>query len=162
MNKVILQGRLTKDPDVFENENMLSVNFTLAVNRSYKNKSTGQYDTDFISCQAYGGAATLIRDHLFKGNLVIIEGEWRTGSYQRQDGTTGYFNTCYVNQVHFQPGNTKGTTEPITADVPLNSRTHRAPSEPVKQEQTQMPISEPDTIPQAFDSDIDMSDEFPW
>lgn len=153
MNKVILQGRLVDDPNIYEANEFISASFTLAINRPYKNKETGQHDADFISCQAYNGNAKLIKEYLSKGDMLLVEGFWRTGTYTKQDGTTAYTNKCQIDRLHFQPGNIKINNQ---EEAPiLQSRTNQQVSIPE-------PVTEPNTIPQAFDADVDMSDEFPW
>ena len=95
MNKVILSGRLTKDPDVKEGY----TRFTLAVERKYK--KDGQDSADFITCVAFGKTAEIIRDYMSQGSKVLAEGRWQTGSYTAQDGSKRYTNDCVVDSVEF-------------------------------------------------------------
>lgn len=101
MNKVILQGRLTKDPEIkyTGSDNRASARFTLAVNRTFKNKD-GKYDADFINCSAFGGTAEAIEKWFSKGKGITVEGEWRTGSYEK-DGNKVYTNECQVSRWEF-------------------------------------------------------------
>jgi len=100
MNKVILQGRMVKDADVkYSNDNKAMCRFTIAVQRTFKNKD-GKYDADFINCSAFGGVAEAIEKWFSKGKAITVEGEWRTGSYEK-DGTKVYTNECQVSRWEF-------------------------------------------------------------
>ena len=108
MNKVILQGRLTKDPEIRYAQgadNKAFAKFTLAVSRTFKNKD-GKYDADFINCTAYGNTAEAIEKWFSKGKAITVEGEWRTGSYEK-DGAKVYTNECQVSRWEF-PLESKG------------------------------------------------------
>lgn len=95
MNKVVLVGRLTKDPELkfTANKGIAVTRFTLAVNRDYK-KEDGTQEADFINCIAYSKRAEVIAQYLTKGKRFSIAGSIRTGSYDAQDGTRRY--TTYV------------------------------------------------------------------
>ena len=95
MNKVVLVGRLTRDPEVRSSSNgMQNARFSVAVNRNFKNKEGG-YDADFISCVAFGRTAEFIGKYFKKGSMIGIEGRIQTGSYDAQDGTKRYTTTSY-------------------------------------------------------------------
>jgi len=95
VNKVVLVGRLTKDPELrfTANKGTAVTRFTLAVNRDYK-KEDGTQEADFINCIAYSKRAEVIAQYLTKGKRFSISGSIRTGSYDAQDGTRRY--TTYV------------------------------------------------------------------
>ncbi|EOU1670453.1 single-stranded DNA-binding protein [Clostridium perfringens] len=95
MNKVVLVGRLTKEPELrfTANKGTAVTRFTLAVNRDYK-KEDGTQEADFINCIAYSKRAEVIAQYLTKGKRFSIAGSIRTGSYDAQDGTRRY--TTYV------------------------------------------------------------------
>lgn len=95
MNKVVLVGRLTKDPELrfTANKGTAVTRFTLAVNRDFK-KEYGTQEADFINCIAYAKRAEVIAQYLTKGKRFGIAGSIRTGSYDAQDGTRRY--TTYV------------------------------------------------------------------
>ncbi|UBK54509.1 single-stranded DNA-binding protein [Clostridium perfringens] len=95
MNKVVLVGRLTKDPELrfTANKGTAVTRFTLAVNRDYK-KEDGTQEADFINCIAYSKRAEIIAQYLTKGKRFTVSGSIRTGSYDAQDGTRRY--TTYV------------------------------------------------------------------
>ncbi|HBI7094626.1 TPA: single-stranded DNA-binding protein [Clostridium perfringens] len=95
MNKVVLVGRLTKDPELkfTANKGTAVTRFILAVNRDYK-KEDGIQEADFINCIAYSKRAEIIAQYLTKGKRFTVSGSIRTGSYDAQDGTRRY--TTYV------------------------------------------------------------------
>ncbi len=101
MNKVVLVGRLTRDPEVRSTSSGLSTaRFTVAVNRNFKNKD-GNYDADFISCVAFRNTADFVAKFFKKGSLIGLEGRIQTGSYDAQDGTKRYTTEVSVDNVEF-------------------------------------------------------------
>ena len=108
MNKVVLVGRLTKDPDLrFAAGSGNSVTrFTIAVNRQFKKD-----ETDFISCVAFGKTAEIIAQHFTKGKQIAVSGSIRTGSYAAQDGTKRYTTDVAVDTFDFIGSGNKETDE---------------------------------------------------
>lgn len=103
INNVVLTGRITKNLELKQtNNNNSSLNITLAVERNFKNQS-GQKQTDFISCKAFGKRAETIAQYCQKGDLIGITGSIQTGSYQKQDGSTVYKTDVMVNELIFFP-----------------------------------------------------------
>ena len=104
MNNVILIGNLCRDNDVRystgENATAILRN-TIAVQRKFKNKETGQYDSDFIGIQAFGNNAEFINKYFTKGSKIAITGEIRTGSYTNKDGVKVYTTDVVVNNAEF-------------------------------------------------------------
>lgn len=106
MNKVVLMGRLTKDPDVRytqEAQPMCIARYTLAVDRRGK-KQDGQQTADFISCVAFGKAGEFTEKYLHKGMKICVAGRIQTGSYTRQDGTKVYTTDVVVEGQEFCEG----------------------------------------------------------
>lgn len=102
MNKVILIGRLVRDPDVRYtqgNEPMAIAKFTLAVDRKYKRD--GEQTADFISCAAFGKLGEFAEKYLRKGIKIACEGHWQTGSYTNKDGVKIYTNDCMIDSMEF-------------------------------------------------------------
>jgi single-strand DNA-binding protein len=127
MNKVILIGNLTKDPDIkYGNNNTAYMKAQIAVQRKYKN-SDGKYDADFITLSIFGGTAEFVEKHFHKGSKIVVEGEWRTGSYEDKNGNKVYTNECVVNSVEF------GSSKNDNADNG-NQQTISEPSTPEPQE----------------------------
>jgi single-strand DNA-binding protein len=100
MNKVILIGRLVRDPDVrYTQEKMAIARFTLAVDRRIKKE--GEQTADFISCIAFGKTGEFVEKYLTKGTKVALEGRWQTGSYTNKENVKIYTNDCIVDQLEF-------------------------------------------------------------
>ena len=109
MNKVLLIGRLTKDPDVRYTQDQKAVGkFTLAVDNIRKKDE--EHSADFISCTAFGKSAEFAQKYLFKGTKIAIEGRWQTGSYEK-DGKKIYTNDCIVERMEFVESKKDGQTE---------------------------------------------------
>lgn len=99
MNKVILSGRLTADPDTRIIGETSVTTFTLAVRRNYKNKD-GEYDSDFIRCEAWGKTGKTIEEYFTKGSAIELIGSWLTGSYEK-DGNLVFTNTMLIESFSF-------------------------------------------------------------
>lgn len=114
MNKVLLVGRLTADPELRQTTSGISsCRFTVAVNRRFKNESTGEYDADFISCVAWRQTAEFVSRYFSKGKMIALEGSLRTGKYQDKNhpDITHYTTDVYVDNVEFVGGkNDSGQT----------------------------------------------------
>ena len=99
MNSVCLVGRLTKDPELRTVNDDAVVNFTVAVNRPFKNRN-GEYDADFIRCNAWGKTATFIEQYFHKGKEIKIEG-WIKTSRVEKGGETKWYTDVEVRQAGF-------------------------------------------------------------
>lgn len=122
MNKTILMGRLTRDPEVryTQGDNASAVaRFSLAVDRRFK--KDGEQTADFINCVAFGKTAEFIEKYGHKGTKFVVEGRIQTGSYTNKDGQKVYITDVVVEQVEFaesknasgdssSTGNTSNTT----------------------------------------------------
>lgn len=94
-------GRLTKDPALRATGTGKSVaNFTLAVDRTYKDAS-GEYGADFINCVAWGQTAEIIQEYLNKGSLIGVEGRIQTRQYENNEGKTVFVTEIVVSNVTF-------------------------------------------------------------
>ena len=101
MNKVLLVGRLTRDPELRTTPSGMAVTrFTIAVSQNFTNKN-GERGADFINCSAWGRQADNISKYCHKGSLVSAEGRIRTGSYDAQDGTKRYTTEVVCDTVNF-------------------------------------------------------------
>lgn len=100
MNRVVLVGRLTKDPDLRYTPNGVPVaTFTLAVNRNFK--SEGQPDADFINCVVWKKSAENTANFLKKGSLAGVDGRIQTRHYDGQDGKRIYVTEVVAESVQF-------------------------------------------------------------
>lgn len=105
MNKVILIGRLTRDPEVRysqSDEPMAIARYTLAVNR--KKDSEGNAAADFIQCVAFGKNGEFAEKYLKKGTKILVIGRIQTGSYQNKDNQTIYTTDVIVEEHEFVEG----------------------------------------------------------
>ena len=103
MNKVILMGRLTRDPDVKQTQSgRIVARFTLAVDRniSRENRREGQQTADFIGCVAWEKTAEFAEKFLAKGKRVLLEGRIQTGSYEK-DGEKRYTTDVIAERIEF-------------------------------------------------------------
>lgn len=102
MNKVILIGRLTKDPELRTTPTgTATTSFTVAVDRTFVNQQTGQREADFINCVAWRKQAENISRYCFKGTQVAVEGRIQTRNYDAQDGTKRYVTEVICDNVTF-------------------------------------------------------------
>ncbi len=101
MNKVILIGRLTRDPEMRTTASGTAVTrFTIAVTRTYQDQN-GERSADFISCVAWRRQAENIAKYCTKGTQVAVEGRIQTGSYDAQDGSKRYTTDIICDNVTF-------------------------------------------------------------
>lgn len=102
MNKVILMGRLTRDPEMRNSNgesNTAIARYTLAVDRRYKRE--GDVTADFISCVAFGRSAEFAEKYFRQGLKVVITGRIQTGSYTNRDGNKVYTTDVVVEDQEF-------------------------------------------------------------
>lgn len=104
MNKVILTGRITKNPEMrYTNNGIATVQFSLAVDRQMRD-ANGNRQADFINCVAWRQQADFIGRFIKKGFMICVEGKITTRSYQTQDNQTRYVTEVIVDQVeNLQP-----------------------------------------------------------
>ncbi|MCR5398260.1 MAG: single-stranded DNA-binding protein [Lachnospiraceae bacterium] len=103
MNRVILMGRLTKDPEIRYSQNdtsMAIARFSLAVDRRRNQNSDGQ-TADFINIVAFGKLAEFSEKYLHKGTKVALEGRIQTGSYTNKDGAKVYTTDVIADNIEF-------------------------------------------------------------
>ena len=106
MNKVILMGRLTRDPEVryAQGENPLAIaRYTLAVDRRFNRGNGGdnQQTADFINCVAFGRSGEFAEKYLRKGTKILVSGRIQTGSYTNKDGQTVYTTEVVAEDQEF-------------------------------------------------------------
>ena len=102
MNKVLLMGRLTKDPEVrySQGDSPIAIaRYTLAVDR--RTKKEGEATADFISCVAFGRCGEFAEKYLHKGTKIAITGRIQTGSYTNKDGNKVYTTEVVVEEQEF-------------------------------------------------------------
>lgn len=107
MNKVILMGRLTRDPEISYSQNgnnTCIARYTLAVDRRFK--QDGGQEADFISCVVFGKGAEFAEKYLHKGTKIVVTGRIETGSYTNKDGVRVYTTTVMVEEQEFAESKT--------------------------------------------------------
>ncbi len=109
INRVVLVGRLTKDPELKYTQTGIAVTrFTLAVNRAFQSAS-GEREADFVSCVAWRKQAENVANFLKKGSLVGVDGRIQTGSFEGQDGKRVYTTEVVADSTQFlEPRSSSG------------------------------------------------------
>ena len=132
MNKVILMGRLTRDPDVRYSGNgsdggMQIARFTVAVDRR-RTGADGQREADFIGCVAFGKQAEFAEKYLHQGSKIALTGRIQTGSYSKQDGQKVYTTDVVAEEVEF--AESKAAADQRTGGyAPQGQSYNRAPAQ---------------------------------
>lgn len=110
INKVILMGRLTADPKFSQTQNGVAYcSFTVAINRSFVDKNTGERQADFINCVAWRQTAEFVSKYFSKGKMIIVEGTLRNDNYTDANNVKHYSYNVYADNVSF--GETKTASE---------------------------------------------------
>ena len=102
MNKVILMGRLTRDPEVRYSQGASNTSigrFSIAVDRRFKRE--GQPDADFFNCTAFGRQAEFIEKYLHKGTKVVVVGSVQNDNYTDNNGVQRYSVQIMVDEIEF-------------------------------------------------------------
>lgn len=124
LNRVILMGRLTRDPDFKQTQSGVAIcKFSVAVERQFKDSKTGERLTDFLDCTAFRGTAEFISRYFSKGNMILVEGNIQNNNYTDNNGVKHYSNNIMVENVSFCGGkNESGAaqTEPTQTGLPEN------------------------------------------
>ena len=132
MNKVILMGRLTRDPEVRYSQSntgdgqMAIARYTLAVDRRFNRN--GDQSADFIGCVAFGKSAEFAEKYLKQGTKIAITGRIQTGSYTNKDGNKVYTTDVVVEEQEF--AESKAASDNYAASHPQTSSPAPAPSMP--------------------------------
>ena len=121
INSVILIGRLTRNIELRYTSNEKAVgNFTLAVNRKYKD-SEGNYPTDFIDCVIFGNGAETLSKYTHKGDLLGVEGSIQKRQYEDKEGNKHYATEIMIEKYTFLQTNKKSeTTQTATQETKQN------------------------------------------
>ena len=114
MNKVILMGRLTREPEVrySQGDNSMAIaRYTLAVDRRQGRSQDGQQTADFISVVAFGKAGEFAEKYFHKGTKLVVSGRIQTGSYTNKDGATVYTTEVVAEDQEFAESKSNGSSE---------------------------------------------------
>ncbi|GGA31854.1 single-stranded DNA-binding protein [Psychrobacillus lasiicapitis] len=135
INRVVLVGRLTKDPELrYTPSGVAMARFILAVNRTFTNQQ-GEKEADFINCLVWRKQAENAANYLRKGSLAGVEGRIQTGSYEGQDGKRVYTTDVVADSVQYlEPRNGQASPNNSTTGQTLE---HQRRSSEYQQPQTQ-------------------------
>lgn len=102
LNKVILVGRLTRDPEIrYTTSNRAVAQFTVAIDRPFTNQASGQREADFINVVAWDKIGENVGKYLTKGRLCAVEGRMQTRSYENNEGRKVYVTEVIASNVQF-------------------------------------------------------------
>lgn len=127
MNRTILTGRLTADPDLRKTQSGIScVRFTVACNRKIPDKNTGERKADFINCVAWRSTAEFIHRYFKKGSSIAIEGTMQNNNYEK-DGVKHFSYIVVAESVEFTGSKSSGqaTQQPASQPVQQQSNTNQ-------------------------------------
>lgn len=149
INRVVLVGRLTRDPELkYTQSGIAVVRFTLAVNRTFKN-ANGEQEADFINCVAWRKQAENTANFLKKGSLAGIDGRIQTSSFDGKDGNRVFMTEVVADSVQF--------LEPRSAQDSPNSGSNYQ-GEQIYGQQTQKKYGQNRTSPN-YESRIEVVDD---
>ena len=102
LNRIIIMGRLTRDPELRRTQTGTAVtSFTLAVDRDFKSKETGETACDFIDCVAWRNTAEFVNNYFTKGRMAIVEGKLQIRPWKDKDGNSRRSAEVIVDQMYF-------------------------------------------------------------
>lgn len=102
MNKAILIGRLTRDPEIrYTSSNRAVCQFTIAIDRPFTNQASGQREADFINVVAWDKTGENVGKYMTKGRLIAVEGRIQTRNYENNEGRRVYVTEVVANNVQF-------------------------------------------------------------
>src|SRR5699024_4232496 len=134
MNNFTGLGRLVKDIELAYTPTGTAVGkSSIAINRPFKNKETGEYDADFINIVAFGKTAEVMANHLQKGNRVGVEGRIQSGSYTNKDGVKVYTTDLIVESFHFVDSKQQTPGNTMQHQTPGNTMQHQTPGNTMQQ-----------------------------
>ena len=143
INRVVLVGRLTKDPEYRTTPSGVSVaTFTLAVNRTFTN-AQGEREADFINCVVFRKQAENVSNYLFKGSLAGVDGRLQSRSYENQEGRRIFVTEVVCDSVQF--------LEPKNAQTSNNNQSNNEVQQREKELQSENPFNNSND----FDMDTD-------
>ena len=134
MNKVILTGRLVKDPELKHASNSIAyVQFTIAVNRPFASKDSNQQQADFISCVVWRQAAENLARYIKKGGLIGVEGRIQSRTYDDASGTRQYTMDVVCDNIEFlEPKNKSESSNDYDYNKPRYEEPKRQEQKPSK------------------------------
>lgn len=102
LNHIVIMGRLTRDPELRRTGNGIAVtSFTLAVDRDFSNKESGEKETDFIDCVAWRNTAEFVEKYFHKGSMAVVAGRLQLRSWTDKDGNKRRSAEVLADSVYF-------------------------------------------------------------
>lgn len=162
MNKVILCGRFTRDPESRMTSASMEVSrFSLACPSDFINKD-GQRETEFINCVAFGRTAQTLNKYCTKGSMIIAQGRIRNSSYDAQDGTKRYTTDVVVDNFEFVSSSNRNANQNVNPAPSYNSAPANNYSAPSFNTNIQTTDISEDPYKEFSDETNISSDEFPF
>lgn len=121
MNKVILMGRLTRDPEVRYSNDMAIARFSIAVDRRFKRE--GQPEADFFNCTAFGKLGEFVEKYLHKGIKIALDGEIQNDNYTDKNGNKQYSVRIIANSIEFAESKNAQGSAPAGGNAPAATPT---------------------------------------
>ena len=119
MNKAILIGRLTRNPELrYTSSNRAVCQFTVAIDRPFTNQSTGQREADFINVVAWDKTGENIGKYMTKGRLIAVEGRIQTRNYENNEGRKVYVTEVIASNVQFLESRNAAANNSEVNDMP--------------------------------------------
>ncbi len=154
MNKAILIGRLTRDPELrYTSSGRAVCQFSIAISRNYTNQQ-GQRDTDFINCVVWDKQAENLAKYITKGRLIAVDGRIQTRNYDNNEGKKVYVTEVLANNIQFLESKNSGQGNNSESN-PFDSMPE--PSYPVSNDNTESVSVEKDPF-ESFGESIEISD----
>lgn len=158
LNRVVLVGRLTRDPDLRYTPSGVAVaNFTVAANRPFRNQQ-GEQEADFINCVVWRKTAENLANYMKKGNLIGVDGRIQTRSYEGQDGKMVYVTEVLAENIQFlEP---KGASQQQRGSSGFNQNDPYQHQAQAQQQSSYQQMDQPKESPFQNDGEqIDISDD---
>ena len=119
LNHIVIMGRLTRDPELRRTGSGIAVtNFTLAVDRDFSNKESGEKETDFIDCVAWRNTAEFVNKYFPKGSMAVVSGKLQIRSWTDKDGNKRRSAEVLAANVYFGEAKRGDSYTPATPSAP--------------------------------------------
>jgi len=129
LNRVVLVGRLTRDPELRYTPNGVAVaNFTVAANRPFR-KESGEQEADFINCVAWRKPAENLATYMKKGSMIGVDGRIQTRSYENQEGRMVYVTEVLAENIQFLESRNSQGGQAQQNSQPQQQQTQSSPFE---------------------------------
>ena len=119
LNRIIIMGRLTRDPELRRTQNGTAVtSFSLAVDRDFKNKETGETGVDFIDCVAWRSTTEFVNNYFTKGRMAVVEGKLQIRPWKDRDGNNRRSAEVIVDNIYFGDSKRDGASQGANYGAP--------------------------------------------